>query len=261
MRRLKTIYRFVATLPLLLALPHGVSAIVFSFDDVNFADGVLDQSFDIDPNNEGDDIRISFTRDTDYFQTYDGQDSPYTSGLFGDGFTLDEDTLALLVNFTEDTMRVRVRIDFLYANGVSGVQIPIYDVDAGSDAGNNEFTFTDEVDRVRSRMDGNWTNFDASTVDLDPTTNAYSVSRNSIYGLTSTANNADEGNILLEFEDTVMTRVIFDYRNYRPTTPDDPALQGIGLGDIVFEPIIPESSQYGLLVGLFVSSVCLMRRG
>ncbi|CAA6690322.1 Unannotated [Lentimonas sp. CC19] len=244
------------------ALPHVASAIVFDFDDVDFTDGLLDQSFDIDPDNEGDDIRISFTKDNDYFQEYDGQQSPYTSGLFGDGTAPSEESLALIVNFGEETLRVRVRVDFLYESGVSAVQLPIYDIDVGSDAGGGAFTFTDQVSQIRSRMvAGDWTYVDASTIALDASTNAYSEANNSIYGIAGSDNNAAEGNILVEFGDAEMKRLTFLYSNFTATTPDDPALQGIGIGDIEYTPIlVPEYNQAALCLGLVALGYVSTRR-
>ena len=61
-------------------------------------------------------------------------------------------------------------IEFLYENGVTNVSIPIYDVDTGSDAGNGQFTFTDEIDRVRTRFEGVNTEFDLSNTDIDSNT-------------------------------------------------------------------------------------------
>lgn len=248
---------------LLLLAASPLAAVVLDWDGAVFSEGVLTQTIETDASNPGDDIRISFLVDTDQFIEFNGDESPVVNDTFGDGTSPNPDSLALIVNFLNDTQRVRVQIDFLYEFGVTDLSIPFFDVDVGNDTdGNGLFSFSDQIRRVRTTTDGVQTgNLDLTGLTtLDGTTVDFNGNGTRINGLASTDNDGAGGNFVLDFGDQRIDSIVFDYRNRRGTSEDDPANQGIGIGNISFTPAVPEPNAAWLLGLVALCYVSLRRR-
>jgi hypothetical protein len=243
------------------------NGIVFDISASMYNDGMLTQSFDIDPSNPGDDIQISFSSDTDAFQVFGGVQMPSLSDALSDDWNGNDKALALIVNFSIDPAElIRVQIDFLYAGGVTDVRIPIFDVDAGTVNVDGKLTLADEIDQVSYLSGSSNVELDLSGAALDTVYQAYNSGRNSIYGLGESTNTSSLGNLLIDFGNIVTSSVFFDYRNFASTTQPNPALQGIAIGDIEYT-VVPEPTAFALLVGIvatgavFSSRSRVVRRG
>lgn len=221
-------------LTLLLLLPATSRAITLDWSSasISWTVGSLTASFDVDPNNAGNDVTITISGDTSYFQSgYPAIDTTaYTS----------QQLLTLYVNsFTSANQTVTVSVQFNYADGVSNVTTTLYDVDEGTanNKGKNAtYTFDDQINQIYgtttngSLVGATVTGAADNTVTGSGTTNA------TVYGTASNGSTSTNANVGINFGTNVITGFTFTYGNNTTNAQSDPDLQYIGLGNIDFTP-------------------------
>ena len=91
----------------------------------------LTNSFDIDATNPGNDVRITITGDTQYFNGKNPQIDNVTTG----GFGTTAESLDLATTFDNLLNQWIVTVEFLYTSGVQDVNFIVFDVDCVSGGG------------------------------------------------------------------------------------------------------------------------------
>jgi hypothetical protein len=198
-----------------------------------------EDSFDIDPDNAGDDVAITIGGSTGSLIELPNDTGDFTGGISGNT------SLNLVARYDPDVdQSIIVTIEFNYSQDVTEVSFSIYDVD---------LTTGRWIDRISSfeawsggvlqttifpTLTGSSANMvnNAGTTDVE------------VIGTDTAVNSQGTGNVLVDFGDAVFDEIRFTWTN------EDPALlrQGIGLHNITYTPA-PEPSTVltgGLLVGL-----------
>lgn len=225
-----------------------------SWSDWNY--GALTGAFDIDPNNPGDDIRITFSGDTGVLTTDpNGNQSPNINTVNSGGFDPAPNSLQAVIDLDNVTQEITVRIEFLYTLGVSDISFTIFDIDIWMP--NSRFNFIDQV-RDISATGTNGTSY-ASLTATNPA--AVSITGNmtasaEATGVMNSPPTSDNGNVLFAFNDTGIQEILFTYGagpgNYNNNAPTP---QGISINDIMYTPVIPEPST--IIGGVFLLALGL----
>lgn len=228
------------SLALLLSLACGsLQAVTLDWDSVNWPDPFprdLDQSFDIDPSNPGNDIRIQLSN-SGTWANYNGTGSPtpddttdITGGLAG------QESLLLSMDNTTDSQGITVTITFLYAGGVDDIFYTIFDVDDG-DAAN----FIDQITNFQVNGASSTNVFIDGSVDNDVFNNGTSTA--SVSGNAWASDTSSDGNADISYGNTSeIYSISFFYRN-DPALGGDPVRQGIAISDITYT-VVPEPSTW-----------------
>lgn len=229
----------------LLVLPLRSQAIVLDWDSVNYSSGSFSQSFDIDPNNPGNDITITITGDTGYFAQNVNDNTNLTGGYSGS-----QQSLFMNMNYSSDTQKITINMTFNYAYGVEDVSFTIFDIDkstAGNDSG-----YTDKIVLLGKNLSGTLvapstiTSHSANEV-VGTGTNVY------VRGTSGATDTTGNGNADYTFSGTnAISNFTFTYGN-DPNSPNNPGNQWISLFDITYKPRVPEWHP-----GLIASFACLM---
>lgn len=246
MRSLLPIKRVLLSLLLcgFVLLPwFKAQAIVLDWDSVNYSSGSFSQSFDIDPNNPGNDITITITGDTGFF----AQNVNDTTDLTG-GLSPAQQSLFMNMNYDTRNQLITVSVSFNYANGVSGVSFSIFDIDkstAGNDSG-----YTDKIVLLGRSLTGalvapSGITTSSANETVGSGTNIY------VRGTAGATDSTGSGNATYSFNSsTTITNFTFTYGN-DSSAPSNPGNQWIALHDITFTPKVPEWHP-----GLIASAAC-----
>lgn len=201
------------------------------------------QSFDIDPNNPGNDITITITRvNTNSFFSND----PYGGTPINDGTIVtggagtSNESLHIFADHNSTTNGIQITITFNYDSGVEDVAFTVYDVDTSIGQ------YRDRLDSFTGTLDGSTTStavITKSSYNNDDTTSTlvrgdYLANRNA---------EPDEslGNAGISYSSGVVDQVSFVWSN-----DGESGYQGIAISDITYT-VIPEPSTCiigGLLV-------------
>jgi len=245
------------------------SAVTLDWNSVDWTDPVdppgptswvrdLDESFDIDPSNAGNDIRIQITNTGTWTNSASSTSNQPPNDLVDltGGFS-GQESLLLVMDNTNDTQGITVTITFLYAGGVTNVAYTLFDVDRSTSSGSN---FIDEIRNFTVNGASSTNVFiDGSTANdvfNDGSSSAF-VTGNSVAGDTT-----GNGNAGISYGNTApIFSVSFFWGNDTSALSGDPTRQAIALGDITWTAV-PEPSTYvaGSLLGLLAGWHALRRR-
>lgn len=106
-------------------------AVTLDWNLVSWPQYSLTNSFDIDATNPGNDVRITITGDTQYFNGKNPQIDNVATG----GFGTTAESLDLATTFDTLLNQWTVTVEFLYASGVQDVSFIVFDVDCVSGGG------------------------------------------------------------------------------------------------------------------------------
>lgn len=253
-------------LPLLAALPNSADALVLNWGTVAWADGSLNNSYDVDPASAGNDVTVTVSGDTSRLQPEVVAPNPQTPAIttnFQGGLATAPNTLSLAVNFTNSSQSITVTVDFsaLYALGVQNVSFTIFDVDFANAGGS---TYQDRLSSITG-LSTDGTTLIAPTI----TTSA----NNSLSGsglaqvVVGTASTADLGagsglgNVTISFGTNAIQSFTFTYGG--SSVFADPTYQHIGIHDINFTPVPemnPAATAAGSCIAAMVLTVLMQRR-
>jgi hypothetical protein len=233
--------RFPSYAAMLFAvLIANAQALVLDWDTATWTNGSLNNSFDIDPANAGNDLTVAITGNTGQLGTEPtGEVTPALTTLLAGGRSPIEKTLTLYLDLTTQTQAVTISINFsaLYAQGVQNVSFSIFDVDFANEGGGGA-TFQDQLRSISG------TALDGSLVAPTITTSA----SNSVTGtglgqvVNGTATTGDTGsgsgaaNVTISFGATAIRSLSFVYGG-GTNTKNDPTPQHVGIHDINFTPV------------------------
>jgi hypothetical protein len=229
------------------------SAVVLDWASVTWPPGALSESYDIDPNNPGNDITISMTGNTGAFNS--GSPSIGT-GLGGTGrSSLQLSTAGLL-----SSQSIVVTINFLYTNGVYVQNLNILNVDYNPGVVGLVAGWQDQIRNITAMT--------ATGQTVNPVAvagnSAVTITGNSTTGFTATGNatasgNSPAGNVSLDFGNYKVTQIQFTF-GAGPNAPILLANQLIGLDDITYSltPEVHPALLSSILCGFVL--VCTLRR-
>jgi hypothetical protein len=253
--------------------PVRCAAVVLDWSTVSWpTDGsgnpLLSASFDIDPNNPGNDITITISDPSGAFQYgYPTiSTTPITGGTIGDS------ALQLMLNFPDTSSTITVSVQFTYAGkgyayGVDQAQFSLFDID---NSGGKSLTYVDQISGISAQL-GSGSPV-AATITNIPGSATYDVANNGTTSatLTGNANNTDtagNGDATLDFGTNVIDSMTFTYGN-GPGVKHNPGQQAIAMFDISYRPRLPEKQPAlaamalcGLVVGLGAVRSRRRRRG
>lgn len=234
-------------------LPWRCEAVLLDWSTLTWTPGSLSQSFDIDPNNPGNDVTITISDPTGSFSA--GYPTIATTPITGG--TAADSSLQLALTFPNTTANITVTVQFTYAGngyayGVDSLQATLFDIDKGKVGANT--VYVDQISSIQAAAAGTGTAL-AATVTNVPGAATYTVANNGTLSATITgnANNVDtsgNGNATLDFGTNVVSSFSFTYGN-GPGVTKGPNQQAIGMFDISFRPKVPEKSP-----GLAAMALC-----
>jgi hypothetical protein len=246
----------------LLSLAGGSNAraVVLDWDTAAWTNGQLTNSYDIDPDNAGNDVTVSVSGNTAQLGTEPtGQKTPAVTTNLSGGLSPRQNTLTIFLDLTSGSQAVTITVNFsaLYTQGVENVSFMLFDVDFANEGGNG----ADFRDQIRS-ITG--TALDGSLVAPMITTSASNTLSGSgftqvvdgIATVSDTGTGAGAGNVMISFGTTAITSFTFTYGS-GATQKSDPTGQHMGLHDITFTPV-PEINPAFSAIGSCLMAVGLV---
>jgi hypothetical protein len=224
-----------------LALVSGeASALVLDWDTLNWANGSLSNSYDIDPANGGNDLSVSVTGNTAQFQPeITGEMTPALTTNLAGGLSPAEKTLTLFLDLSNQAQAVTLTFNFsaLYTQGVQNVSFSLFDVDF-ADEGGSGATFQDQLRSISAvGVDGTSV---APTITTSSANTLTGTGLSQVVSGTSTVGDTGAGssaaNVTISFGSAPITSFTFTYGG-GADTKNDPTAQHIGLHDISFTPV------------------------
>lgn len=231
------------------------NAIVLDWSNVTWTAGSLTGSFDIDPNNAGNDVTVTITGNTTRFfsSTYPRITSDFTGGL-GSG----TDQLDLYVDYASTSQAITVTVTFHYTGGVSDVSTTLFDVDTGAVTGkgkNPERAFVDQVRAITAIATNNTlVGASISVVNSTYAQTSGSGTNQTVTGLDVAGDFSSQGSVGISYGTNTISSFTFTYGE-GAGSETDPFAQGIGLYDITYTPKtkVPEFHP-----GLVSAALCLL---
>jgi hypothetical protein len=242
---------------LAVLLPLRCAAIVMDWStltwptDIN-GNPLMTASFDVDPNNPGNDVTISITGDTAAFATGFPviNTTPITGGTAADS------GLQLVLTYPNTASNITVTVSFTYAGngyayGVDQAQLTLFDIDKGTSGAKT--VYVDQISNIQAN-NVNTSSAVAATITNIPGSPTYTVANNGTLGATITgnANNPDtsgKGNATLNFGTNIIDSLSFTYGN-GPGVNKGPNQQAIAVFDISYRPRMPEKDPAWAAVAL-----------
>lgn len=241
---------------LMLLSVSSAKAIVLDWSSasVTWTPGSLTGSFDIDPNNPGNDVTVTISGSTGNFfsSSYPQITSGFTGGLGSSTKQLD-----LYVDYSNTSQAITVTVTFNYSGGVSDVSYTLFDVDTGALSGKGKSAtraFVDEISSVVAVATNN--TLVAPTIAVANTTytqTSGSGTNQVITGQDVAGDFSSQGTVSIDYGTNIVSSVTFTYGE-GSGTPTDPFAQGIGLYNISYTP---KSKVPEVHPGLVSAMLCL----
>lgn len=243
-------FRAILTAVVLGLIPSAGHAIVLDWNSVTWSNGALTGSFDIDPSNPGNDITITITGDTGFFdnQNNTGATAPVVDNTLTGGQGNSQKSLILEQDWSSRNQNITVTITFNYTQGVSNVAYTIFDIDA--DTSNNGYD--DKVSKIVATSTTGALVAPTLTGSADNTISGSGTNR-IVVGDSGVNDDQSGGNLSVNFGTNAITSMTFTYGN-DSSAPKDPSHQWIGLYDISYTPR-PRIPEVG--TGLVAALACL----
>jgi len=224
-----------ATILLLNTQSH---ALILDWDTVSWPSGSMQQSYDIDSNNPGNDITVSISSSALYL-------SPQLSKTYTGGLQPPENSLELQALFLSG-QSVAVTIDFHYEQGVRDISFNLFDVDKG--VWLLFFPYTDRIQEIKGR-DLLGQAVAATSVIGSENNIVEGKGLNTVVTGTGTApNDSGSGNVQINFGSIPVNQVSFKF-----VPAAGLSSYGIAVHDINFTPVPEPNSAIitAILCGLF----------
>jgi hypothetical protein len=251
------------TFLLLAALASCAHAVTLDWDSVNWPEGGLTRSFNVD-GVAGNDITITISGNTGYF---DGatrsapDDAAYDANYFESGLSsvdggTGQQALNTRVDWTNNTSTLTFTITFIgnYSSGVYLNQLALFDVDRTTGGG---VTWIDRIYNIYGATSGGTIVAPSSVTGTLNNVVTGSGTNFVITGTNNAANNTANANAYISFADTnrALTQVTFTWGN-AAGTQSNPASQIIALGDFSWTaaPEVGSSLAALLLCGSLLGS-------
>jgi len=238
------------------------SALTLSWGSEPWAAGSLQNSFDIDPANPGNDVTVTVTGNTGQLQpelTPPNSMTPVVAASFQGGAGAPQNSLCIAANFANQTQSITVTVDFSaqYAQGVTNVSFTIFDVDFGNSGGS---TYQDQLRSIMAvGIDGSLI---APTITTSVNNTLSGTGLNQIVnGITSTPDTgagSGNANVTISFGTAKIKSFTFTYGSGSGTVAD-PTYQHIGMSDVVFTPVPEMNPAFGTSFSCIVATLLVLR--
>ena len=230
------------------AFATSVPAAMVDWSSTSWPAGSLSNSYDVDPDNAGNDVTVTISGDTAQLQASLAAGSPQTPAItraFDGGLGTSPYTLELSLNLTSNAQSVTFTIDFsaLYAAGVSNVSFTIFDIDANNAGGS---TYQDVISAIHA------TSTTGTQIAPTITNVGANVSHTGsglsqlLTGQTTTADlgaGSGAANATISFNTANIASITFTYGSSNLFA--DPTYQHIGIYDITY---LPEPNTLGACI-------------
>jgi hypothetical protein len=239
-----------------LCLCSTAQAVVLDWDSVVWTPG-YSNSFDVDAANAGNDVTVSVSGATANLQ----YGTPARTTNFQGGLATAQNTLALGVDFTNQSQVITVTVDFsaLYLQGVQNVSFTIFDVDFDNVNGSGGSRYQDQL---RSIIALDMNGIAIAPIITTSANNSASTGLNQVVtGHTSTPDTgagSNAGNVTISFGTASIRSFSFIYGSGSGTA-NDPTYQHIGLHDINFTPVPEINPAWTALASCFAAGVLVLR--
>jgi hypothetical protein len=259
------VYRFLLTVfaGAFLATTCATSnALTLNWGSEPWAAGSLQNSFDIDPANPGNDLTVTVTGNTGQLQPEIVAPNPMTPAVaaaFQGGMGSPQNSLCIAANFANQSQSITVTVDFSaqYAQGVSNVSFTIFDVDFGNTSGSNY------QDQLRSIMA---VGIDGSLIAPTITTSVNNVLSGTglnqvVNGITSTSDlgpTSGNANVTISFGTAAIRSFTFTYTSGTGTVAD-PTYQHIGMSNVAFTPVPEMNPAFAASLSCIVATLLVLR--
>ena len=225
----------LCALAALILFQAQARALVLDWDTVAWANGSLNNSYQIDPMAGGPDVNVAVTSNNGApLVPYSAPPNPQTptiNNVFQGGLPTVENTLTLAVDLANPSQSVTITISFANPGGVQGVSFKLFDIDAGGGS-------QDEVTMIRAlSIDGSTLIAPTITTSANNTLVGSGLTQ-SVVGTATTASTgptSGRGNVTIDFGTNVIQSLSFTY-GCTVAFPD-PAYQHFGLHDVSFTPV------------------------
>ena len=203
---------------------------------VTWTNGSLSNTYDIDPNNPGNDVTVSVSGNTAQLGSETtGERTPALTTNLAGGLSPAQKTLTIFLDLTSTTQSVTVFVDFrAYAQGVENVSFSLFDIDFANEGGNGA-DFRDQLRSITATAVGGGTVSPTITTSAGNSLSGTGVNQ-VVNGIATVADSAAGGNVLIDFGATAITSFTFTYGS-GTTQKSDPTGQHMGLHDITFTPV------------------------
>ena len=234
-----------------------------NWGSVAWVPGSLTNSYDIDPAQPGNDVTVTVSDNTGQLQPEVVSPFPMTPAIttnFQGGLVTAPSSLNLAVNFTNQSERITVTIDFSaqYALGVQNVSFTIFDIDFAN-AGAS--TYQDQLRNiVATSIDGTTLVAPTITTSSNNTLSGSGLSQ-VVDGTVSTVDTgpaSGNGNVTISFGTTAIKSFTFTYGSGSGTVPD-PTLEHIGVYDISFTPVPEINPAWSAIGSCLLAAVLILR--
>lgn len=224
----------------------GAKGAMLDWDSVTWTAGSLSRSFDVDSSNAGNDVSVAITGSTSRFlASYPQINSSQTGGL-----SPAQKSLELYTDFSKRNQSITVTVNFNYAQGVTGVNFSLFDVDLGT-------RFVDLVKNITA-TDASGNTVAATITDSANNSVSGSGTGQTIRGTAATASTSGDANATISFGSAYITSFTFTYTS--GSKLGNPASQSISFHDINFTPVVPEAGTVGAALAVCLLAAMFSRR-
>ncbi len=228
---LRYFYVFAA----LLFCQLQAQALVLDWDILAWADGSLNNSYQVNPMAGGNDVNVNVTPNNGATPApYSGAPNPQTptiSSAFQGGLPTIEKTLVLAVDLTNPTQSITITISFAAPGGVQGVSFKLFDIDAGGGS-------QDQLTNIHAlSIDGSTLIAPTITPSANNTLLGSGINQ-SVIGTAASASTgpgSGKGNVTIDFGANAIQSLTFTFGC--TATFLDPAYQHFALHDVNFTPV------------------------
>jgi hypothetical protein len=238
------------------------SAITLNWGTEPWAAGSLQNSFNIDPANPGNDVTVTVSGNTSVLQPELVAPNPMTPAVtaaFQGGAGSPQNSLCIATNFANQTQGITVTVDYSaqYTQGVTNVSFTIFDVDFGNSSGSNY------QDQIRSIMA---VGIDGTLIAPTITTSVSNVLSGTglnqvVNGVTSTSDTgptSGNANVTISFGTNAIRSFTFTYGSGSGTVAN-PTYQHIGMSNVVFTPVPEMNPAFGASLSCIVAMLLVLR--
>ena len=232
---LRTLFVIVA-----LCLGSGSSqAVVLDWSTMIWTPGSLNNSYDIDATNPGNDITISVTGSTGQFITSftpPNLQTPAITQSFQGGFGTVQTSLELRVDYTTVAQFVTITLSFAnYPLGVNNLSFTLFDIDSGA--------YQDRISSITALSTDGVTLIPATISGLGSSVSLSGTGLTQVLdgaaSVADTGAGSGNGNATISFGATPIQSITFTYGS-GPSSPADPSTQKIGLSNLMYTAVVPE---------------------
>jgi len=234
-------------------------ALVLDWDTVTWANGSLNNSYQVDPMAPGPDVTVDVAANNGAplvpFSAVPNPQTPTVNAVFQGGLATIENTLTLAVDLANPTQSVTITVSFANPGGVNGVSFKLFDIDAGGGS-------QDNVTSIHAlSIDGTTLIAPIITASANNTLIGTGLTQ-SVVGTATTASTgptSGRGDVAIDFGANVIQSLTFTYGCTVAFL--DPAYQHFGLHDISFTPVASFTPVPEMNPALLSTLSCLVAAG